>query len=82
MAKTRVDIERLRELQAELDRINALVLEDIEWYENGQPANVKPEAVKQFAFIGLRNTNFIEFIDPETGLLNVVTEPENEEEES
>lgn len=76
--KTRVDVERVRALREELRQINQLELDQIEWFENGQPMNVRPEAVKEFSFIGLNNADFIEFVNPETGLLNVVDDNEEE----
>ena len=55
----RMDVEHIRQVQAERMRINKLKLEDIEWYEKGKKIEISPQVIKDFNFIGLTNTDFI-----------------------
>lgn len=68
-----VNIERILALKAELRRVNAVELRDIEFVYCGKPVAVDPQAIEEWRFTGLNNTDFIEFLDMETGKL---TEPE------
>jgi hypothetical protein len=69
--KRRVDVEHIRSLRAQLRAVNNLDLDQIEFYENGKPLKVQPEAIEDWKFTGLNNADFIEFLDPETGLLRI-----------
>ena len=55
----RMDVEHVRQVQAERLRINKMDLKDIEWYEGGKKLEVSPEVIKDFVFTGLCNTDFI-----------------------
>jgi len=56
----RVDVERIRELRKELRAINKLELKDIEFYEKGEKLEIPPEVLREWEFIGLNNTDFVE----------------------
>jgi hypothetical protein len=71
--RTKVNVEWVRAVKAELRRINAVDLKDIEFVHCGKPVAVDPQAIEEWRFTGLNNTDFIEFLDMETGKL---TEPE------
>jgi hypothetical protein len=71
--KTRVDIDQVLRLKAELRRINTLDLESVVFIHSGAPLMVDLEGIREFRFTGLNNTDFIEFLDPATGKL---TEPD------
>lgn len=55
----KVDIERVRELKRELAEINIQQLEDIEWYEDGNPLVISKIMVDDWKYVGLNNTEFI-----------------------
>lgn len=55
----RVDIERLHELKAELNKINRADIEALEFYEEGKKINVPLELIQKWRFIGLNNVEFI-----------------------
>ena len=56
----RVDIERVRELLAEIAAINRVDLEAIEVYEHGEPVAISKEAIEDWRFVGLSNMTFLE----------------------
>lgn len=80
--KVRVDVERVRALKAELAAINQLELDQIEFYENGQPMKVDPESLEWWKFTGLNNTDFIISVDPATGKIPITEIDDDEEEPS
>lgn len=55
----KVNIERIKELRAELNEINSVDIEDIEFYENGEKVDVPQEHINNWRFIGLNNIEFI-----------------------
>lgn len=57
--KTRIDVERIKELKEELTAFNMLLLEDVDFYEQGNPINVSPEILREWLYTGLNNTDFI-----------------------
>lgn len=58
--KTRVDLERVQELQEELAKINALSLDEIELYEGGQLVTIKPDTLAWWKMVGLNNITMLE----------------------
>jgi len=56
----RVDVERVRNLLAELEKIDAIPLSEMQLYENGQKIEISPEAIEEWLFVGLSNRAFIE----------------------
>jgi hypothetical protein len=71
--KELVDIGHVLRLKAELRRINSLDLAELEFMHNGAPVAVERESIDEWRFTGLNNTDFLEFLDLETGKLR---EPE------
>ena len=55
----KIDVGYVRRLREELDFINKLNLQQIEWYENGQKVEIDPKVLEEFKFVGLSNENFI-----------------------
>ena len=55
----RVDIEKIIKIKEELRKINALSMDEIEFFENGQKIIIDPELLKEWDYIGLNNTDFI-----------------------
>ena len=55
----RVDVERVRELRAELDRINALPLHNLHLYEGGRRLKVHDALIHNWELTGLNNVDFI-----------------------
>ena len=58
--KRKVDIEYVRNLLAELDKIDAIPLSEMQLYENGQKIEILPETIEEWRFVGLSNRAFIE----------------------
>jgi hypothetical protein len=44
----KVNFEYVRRLKAELDAINEVPFESIEWYENGQPVEMSERKIKSW----------------------------------
>lgn len=55
----RVSIKNVKYLQEELKKINSVLLEDIRWYDGDTLLNINEKIIKEFAFTGLNNTDFI-----------------------
>ncbi len=55
----KVDIERLHQLKAELNKINSVDIEDIDFYEGGEKIEISLERIGKWRFIGLNNAEFI-----------------------
>jgi tyrosine-protein phosphatase YwqE len=55
----RVDIERVRELKAELRKINDCKLEDLQVFENGKEIVPSPKMLNRWRYMGLNNTDYI-----------------------
>jgi len=55
----KVDIEKVRELKRQLDEINSVPIEDIEFFENGKRVEFDKDVVADWKFIGLNNVDFI-----------------------
>ncbi len=55
----RVDIEKVRRIQAERKKFNDLDFDEIEWYEDGKKVEINPKVKEEFRFTGLCNTDFI-----------------------
>ncbi len=55
----RVDIEHVRKIQKERMEINSILLEEIEWYEDGKKLDIDKSVIDDFLFTGLNNTDFI-----------------------
>lgn len=56
---TRVDVETVMRIYEERRAINSIPLEEVEWYKDGKPMEIRPGAVEDFKFTGLSNTDFI-----------------------
>jgi len=54
-----VDIERIYELKAELNKINSADIKDIVFLEGGKPIEVDSALLDTWAIVGLNNTDFI-----------------------
>jgi len=54
----RVDLEEIRRLQARRREINSVPLAEIEWYENDVRIEIEPDAILDWTFTGLLNTDF------------------------
>ena len=57
--RVRVDVERVKELKAELLAINNLNLAHIDFYENGEKVTISDAAVERWQMLGLNNTDFV-----------------------
>lgn len=57
--RTRVDVERVRELRAELDAINAVPLDRLDLYEHGKKLKIHDTLLHEWMFTGYCNTDFI-----------------------
>jgi hypothetical protein len=57
---TRVDVETIRDLKAQLRAINELPFEDIEFYEMLSPLEIPKEIREHWKFIGMNNADFID----------------------
>jgi hypothetical protein len=55
----RVDVEYAKHLRAELKKINAVPLDEIEWYENGKKLEIEKDLIEEWKFTGLNNVDFI-----------------------
>lgn len=54
----RVDIEKIREMEAEIKRINNADLADVELYENGIKVQIDHAVIEEYKYIGLNNWHF------------------------
>lgn len=61
MARTRVKCEEVEALYARLAEINAIPFRDIQWTRRGKPLAVSEKTIDDWKFVGLCNTNFVEF---------------------
>lgn len=59
--RKRVDIEHLEWIFSVLKEIDKIPFEDIDWYQEDKPLIVSEQVVKDWKFIGLNNTDFVEF---------------------
>ncbi len=59
MKNQKVDIERVRLLNAELAEINKASLDKIDFYEGGVLIKINNKIIKDFKFTGLANVDFI-----------------------
>lgn len=55
----KVNIEYVKWLQSERDKINKVPLRDIQFYEKGKLVEFSDILIENFEFIGLINTDFI-----------------------
>ncbi len=55
----RIDIERIQQLQAELDQINSLDFKDIEFFENDKKVEIPQKVIDEFKLYGLNNVHFV-----------------------
>ncbi len=55
-----IDIKDVLELKARLREINKLPLKSIKWFYNGERILVSKQLRKDFDFLGLLNTDFID----------------------
>lgn len=56
-----VHIEKVLDLKRQLREINSTDLRDITWLKDGKKIECLQEAVEDFRFTGLSNTDFVEF---------------------
>ena len=54
-----ISVEDIRLLKAEMDKINKLNLDNIDFYENGQCIEISKKTKDDFSFTGLSNMDFI-----------------------
>jgi len=54
-----VDIDYIKERKKQLDMINSVDLDKLEFYENGGRVEISKETLEQWKYIGLNNTDFI-----------------------
>ena len=55
----RVDIEVLREMRQERQRINSVALSSISLFVEGKRRYISAEDIKEWKFIGLSNVDFL-----------------------
>jgi hypothetical protein len=67
--KTRVDIERVLEIQAERAKIDRLDLDEIELYHEGKPVTIQAESKDWWKFTGLGSIMFLCSLDLDTGTI-------------
>lgn len=60
MSRTRIDIEEIERLQARRREINALELEEIDFYKDGVLVEAVPGAIAEWRFTGLGNVCYVE----------------------
>jgi hypothetical protein len=75
--RVRVDVERVKELKAELLAINNLNLEDIDFYDNGVKVIISDANIHRWQMIGLNNTDFVmdDFGEGKVATVMTFTEP-------
>jgi hypothetical protein len=56
-----VHIEKVLDLKRQLREINSIPLKDIVWLKNGNKVECSQQDIEDFRFIGLSNTEFVEF---------------------
>jgi hypothetical protein len=54
-----INVNRVFELKKELDEINGQDLDGLVFIQNGEEVSPARHSVKEWAFIGLNNTDFI-----------------------
>ena len=68
MSRVRIDIEEIMALQQRRKEINALELDTIDFYKNGEKVAVAPEDVEEWKYIGLSNIHFAQqFLEIDSG---------------
>ncbi len=55
----KVDIEHIRYLQKEREKINKAELEDIEFFEEGKKVDISKKIIDDYKLYGLNNIDFI-----------------------
>jgi len=67
----RVDFEEMRAMRQRRGEINAVPIEEIEWYENGERVVVDPEALHLYRQSGLASADFAYYMidNPRTSVL-------------
>jgi len=55
----RVDIERVKELQSEIDKINSVSVSELELFENGKQIDISQKMIDTWRYVGLNNMYFI-----------------------
>lgn len=56
----RVDVKYVLHLRREMDKINALDLKDIEWYDGDTKLKIEPKLLEEWKFCGMTNCSFVE----------------------
>ena len=56
----RIDVNEVKRLKERLREINALSLDQIEWYDGDTKVEVPPNWVEDWRFTGLNNADFID----------------------
>jgi hypothetical protein len=56
----KIDLERIRELQAEIEKINSVPFAELELYEDGQKIEITAKQLDDFRFIGMSNFGLLE----------------------
>jgi hypothetical protein len=55
----KVNIEKFLKIKKELDKLNSTPLEEIQFFENGEPIEIDERLLEQWKYIGLNNFDFI-----------------------
>jgi len=58
----RIDIERVKAIEAELKAINAIPLKELEVYENGNQVVLPEILIESWRFTGLSNVSLLEML--------------------
>lgn len=58
----RVDIERVKDIEAELKAINDIPLDKLEVYENGERIILPEKLIADWRFTGLSNVSLLEML--------------------
>jgi hypothetical protein len=60
---TQISLERIRELQAEIDQINRLHIADVVITKNGKPLDVSPRILNDMRLTGLNTFGLLKDLD-------------------
>jgi len=56
----RIDIEEIQLLKKRLREFNRLSIYDMEFYENGEKLDISKQILKEWEFVDLNNSDFID----------------------
>lgn len=61
----KINIEEILEAQQRRSEINSTDIKEIEWYLDGVRITIPDETLEEWRFMGLSNTDFVNFCIPE-----------------